>query len=89
MDEESAAADPHFSRLWLAVLLYSFCIATVAGNALVILAVVQVLFRLVNFIKKKFPRSHNRYRKMNLENQCQLTRNTQWKSVFVTCSMKM
>ena len=89
MDEEAAAAGAHFSRLWLAVLLYSFCIATVAGNALVILAVVQVLFRLVNFIKKKFPRSHNRYRRMNLENQCQLTRNTQWKSVFVTCSMKM
>ena len=49
MDE---AADPHFSRLWLAVLLYSFCIATVAGNALVILAVVQVPFRFKNFIKK-------------------------------------
>ena len=54
MDEESAAADPHFSRLWLAVLLYSFCIATVAGNALVILAVVQVLFRLANFIEVFF-----------------------------------
>ena len=49
MDEES---DPHFSRLWLALLLYSFCIATVAGNALVILAVVQVPFRFKNFIKK-------------------------------------
>ena len=52
MDEESAAG-AHFSRLWLAVLLYSFCIATVAGNALVILAVVQVPFRLANLIKKK------------------------------------
>ena len=53
MDEEAPAAGPHFSRLWLAVILYSFCIATVAGNALVILAVVQVLFRLANFINKK------------------------------------
>ena len=54
MDEESAAAGPHFSRLWLAVLLYSFCIATVAGNALVILAVVQVTFRLANLIEVFF-----------------------------------
>ena len=39
-----AESTPCFSRLWLALILYSFCIATVAGNALVILAVVQVLF---------------------------------------------
>lgn len=39
-----AELTPCFSRLWLALILYSFCIATVAGNALVILAVVQVFF---------------------------------------------
>ena len=41
-----AESTPCFSRLWLALILYSFCIATVAGNALVILAVVQVLFEI-------------------------------------------
>ena len=44
MEAESPEATPCFSRLWLALILYSFCVATVAGNALVILAVVQVLF---------------------------------------------
>ena len=42
MEAESSEATPCFSRLWLALILYSFCVATVAGNALVILAVVQV-----------------------------------------------
>ena len=41
-DNDNASEYPEIQNWWLALLLYSFCLFTVAGNVLVIFAVFQV-----------------------------------------------